>query len=1451
MRAAWWALVFLLVGLPNLRALHTDPAHDADICEMCEGGDFYCPGEDAFVSCPAQSATAPLYPASNVDHCICNNGYERIDPEGSVFQCPLGQSPYYYMGGQRLNCPNDAGTVTNGQHEVTACQCNSGYTGTIQSDSSSCQACIWGKYKEITGTSACLSCPANSGVDEYASDSLLDCECNAGYRGIISWSSQSCIACEAGTYKDARGIVTSCTDCVEGKFSTGAAIECTQCHEHASSPPGSVEQSACTCNAGYEEDEPFVCNPCDVGTGSCVACDPGEYAERINATSCDSCAVFTNVEASQGAVSCVCLPGYLHDNIAEKVSNYNAKLYLTRYTDISIPEREAKLYHSKFQFSYDHTPGLSAASTTWYMDMDNLVTSSSPTIIENTDHYERILLNESFRVLDFSNWGMTQSATDTEYRVTINIWRAIEQTSNTRTDTPQTLTLVFRIAAGETRVSLVRVLSSAHETHPYDMPVLPRYIKLSKQHLAGQSSTFDAERVLRRDTIQKQIISTVSIQDQARYTDFWEPYYSINAGGVLNGYFEANYANFENYFMSSAESDFLYLTINTHFSREYMQTLTTIPTCQQCPTNTFAPGRIAGQGLSMGPSADNKIYEVCRSCPFGSSSAAGSSSIRDCICDAGYTSMQPPFENACWPCESGKYKASPGSTACNNCPANTQQVSPDGNTAASSCLCNAGYSGSINTGTESCQECAAGTFKDAAGTSACAFCAAGKYSDDFAATVCSDCPANSNSLQGSDAIEDCVCNAGYGETTANGVRSCEQCAAGDFSANGEACQNCPAGTISASAGASVCVSCADIGPNTVRNEFRTACECDAGYYGAPESCQACASGTYKSSPGSTACQACGGSQTTVQSETIITASTSENDCKCVLGYYPNPLAGTERSEPVCKQCASGTYRETYAAGVCTACDLHHRTPNEALPWDSATDCVACTACPAGDYEVTECSAEADTLCAECPTGSTTLSQVDHFGGINDCLCDLGFDSTRQTGVCIECEIGKYKNSIANISCTDCSRGTTHATGKKYASACRCFAGDTRQDEEDGSVTCVPCEAGKYKETFGDYACYDCNAPSEWSDPGATACVCNQGYTGTIGSCTNCAGGTYKDVLGSSPCVDCARNQFTPVNANYGYRFCFDCFTDLNDLTQGVSTTLDLSGQTTCVCPAGYQFASSPRQCQACVPGATFKEELQDYIADDECSSCTPGCSTGERVLEACTVDSDLECTLCQSNSNSPSGFTGTICYCNAGYEPVATTVDGVKVYDQCTKCLAGKYNNVNDQLHGDSTDVMCADCSPGKFQDQQGRSSCQSCTPGCPTGNYITDPCNNANRITDIGCAECNKCDLAGEYQPNPCDGSESSNPACETCPPGSYCPADSSVAEPCPYGAQSPAGASSLAECGCDPGYYVDNTTSCATSCCIPCLQDHHCVDGYAYECPPDSATLPSDSPETLHDCS
>jgi hypothetical protein len=163
---------------------------------------------------------------------------------------------------------------------LSSCECAAGYTGDA-GVGEACVACEAGTYKDVSDASECTACPANA-VSAEGSTALSSCECAAGYTGDAGVG-EDCVACEAGTYKDAIGSATCkvclmCLPCLAGTFRSTTALGCTACPANAVSAEGSTALSSCECAAGYTG---------DAGVGeACVACEAGTHKDVSGSAAC-------------------------------------------------------------------------------------------------------------------------------------------------------------------------------------------------------------------------------------------------------------------------------------------------------------------------------------------------------------------------------------------------------------------------------------------------------------------------------------------------------------------------------------------------------------------------------------------------------------------------------------------------------------------------------------------------------------------------------------------------------------------------------------------------------------------------------------------------------------------------------------------------------------------------------------------------------------------------------------------------------------------------------------------------------------------------------------------------------------------------------------------------------------------------------------------------------------
>ena len=252
----------------------------------------------------------------------------------------------------------------------------------------------------------------------------------------------------------------------------------------------------------------------------------------------------------------------------------------------------------------------------------------------------------------------------------------------------------------------------------------------------------------------------------------------------------------------------------------------------------------------------------------------------------------------------------------------------------------------------------------------------------------------------------------------------------------------------------------------------------------------------------------------------------------------------------------------------------------------------CLSCPANHYlgfDETSSQDKHDSLddCIACPNGQLTgkLSGQILRTGANYCgVCGAGRftrNGTLATRECIECPVGWWQDSSAEVSCK------------------RCVVG--QYQNLNGSAFCFKCSRGKHQPLEGQVACTPCAANHFARAEEASGCVsCTAGRATPSGSnaCSNCGAGTKKvtfPVGATDPddfkCVDCLKGTFTDLQ---GLTACKDC-------PEGYTQNVD--GQGGCFpCSKGeYQDEEGTTSCKNCAVNFFTNETTQ--IA---CKACSPG-----------------------------------------------------------------------------------------------------------------------------------------------------------------------------------------------------------------------------------------------------
>ena len=653
--------------------------------------------------------------------------------------------------------------------------------------------------------------------------------------------------------------------------------------------------------------------------------------------------------------------------------------------------------------------------------------------------------------------------------------------------------------------------------------------------------------------------------------------------------------------------------------------------CTNCGVGTYS-GTLAATTSS-----------TCLTCPGGSNSISGTSSVNGCIvpgCDAGSTG---PDGGVCSACVAGKYKTIRGSVACTDCDVGSYSVavgatavstcvscpvnsnSVVSSSAIAACICNAGFTGPDG---GVCLACVAGKYKTVTGSVVCTNCGVGSYSvtvGTTAASSCVTCPVNSNSAVSSSDVAACTCNAGF---TGPDGGVCSSCVAGKYKTNSGsvACTDCGVGTYSTTVGASAastCVSC-PVNSNSVSSSSAiTGCTCNAGYTG-PDGgvCSACVAGKYKTSGGSAVCMNCGAGTYSV----AVGATASATCVSCVA----NSNSGVSSSSSAACVCNAGFTGPD--GGVCSGC--------VAGKYKTSSGSAACTGCGMTTYSVTV-GASASSTCVACPA---TTNAPSSSSDVTACACNVGYTGVNG-GPCTACVAGKFKDVSGSAACSDCSAGTYLLTTGATAAG-----------------TCSACAANSYSIALGAST--------------STTCTCNTGYTGPDGGvCSACLPGTFKTQTGSAACELCPNNTFSVDIGRTSS--CLPCQANAVSVAGSVS-------QDYCYCKSGYAHAVGMYTCRICDPG-TYNSQL----GRTACSNCSIGMysvnygAIGKETCLTCPLgqwspEGSPNCNLCPANSRAgaSSGFLKN-CTCDKGY----SGADG----STCVACAAATYKETT----GPGTCIAC------------------------------------------------------------------------------------------------------------------------------------------------------------------
>jgi|DEB0MinimDraft_4_1074332.scaffolds.fasta_scaffold00801_5 proprotein convertase subtilisin/kexin type 5 len=260
-----------MVNIGNAIECHCEAGYylDGGICSACASATFKAlPGNESCAACDATSYAAPgsqfchpcppnttaRFPASSVEDCECNPGFESNE-NSTCIECSIGK---YW---------NDS--------------------------SNTCEKCPANTYQDERVQVDCKPCTTNS-ISEEGSDAATDCFCEPGFRH----SGLQCLACSDGYISESYGS-SICEVCPQDHYWLNTT-SCHPCPDFSSTYDTHVklDAAACLCVAGYEKTS-LVCVPCETN----YTC-PGQGVKEL---------CFPNSTSEAGSTDqtqCTCLPGF-------------------------------------------------------------------------------------------------------------------------------------------------------------------------------------------------------------------------------------------------------------------------------------------------------------------------------------------------------------------------------------------------------------------------------------------------------------------------------------------------------------------------------------------------------------------------------------------------------------------------------------------------------------------------------------------------------------------------------------------------------------------------------------------------------------------------------------------------------------------------------------------------------------------------------------------------------------------------------------------------------------------------------------------------------------------------------------------------------------------------------------------------------------------------------------
>lgn len=1107
-------------------------------CQACPVGTYKrLAGTSACRSCQANSlsqsgsalcACGPGYTGNNGDVCIaCVSGkYKNVTGSAACIDCAA-------MRNSPAAAPN-----------VTSCVCNVGYTqvedAALTFDvvyARACVACEAGKFKGLTGVQACTTCPQN----QSSLTARTICSCVAGFTGP---DGGPCAECARGTYKDWLG-----------------SQVCTTCPADSYTPfTGNTLLSNCTCNIGYTGPNGGPCPGCVggkyknvTGTSACITCDANFYSTlAYAATSCSACpAGYQSLPRTAISADCCgfnSLPQYGRINLARScgaLGDQGCPAYAPNFfRNDPVSFGPQNVVNDIWDNGY--ISACCGGSQWWMVDFQRTVDIQYVVIFNSgwrPDWLANFNLQLSYDGGTFTNCATRQYG-DTGANGLISTHACVGSAR------------FLRLTQSTEFLQLAEVLvyGPAIHTSPYDSirketscPCNMGYTGAMDGASKGQCTTCPAGtykptngsaactlcpantyssnvHATSNSTCLKCAVSSVTVPGET--ICFCQAGFTGPDGGPCEMCEAGKYKNWRNASvcpLCPPNSD-------------------SVAGTTLCPCNVGYTGPLGGPCVACVPGKykDTNGTAACTTCPANSYEPdLAATVVTNCTCNTGFEGADG---GPCTACALGKYKDTNDSVSCVSCPMDTYidvqasayckacpqfTTSIIGSVSVIDCNCKSGYTGpgggatvlvyssnlARTCGTNSNQACLSAASTTRGGTTSNALDndvntlfiteSGGDqwFKIDFGKVV---------NVQSFTIVVVYSWEVDYQRNIKVRVGNVDSYS----SLLNPTCYEHVGSLITLGAGVpgwTRTISCTTPregqylfyvnppGLNYIEfGEFSVQGFLPAA--GIP--CSACGRGKYKPSIGDSECTSCGVrtyseavNATSVDTclecqgnSTSIAGSPSKMFCQCNVGFLHE---GEE-----CAMCSPGTYNSELGRTACSTCSIGLYSVNY-----QATSNETCLLCPAGQW-----SPEGSPVCMDCPANSAAPPRM---GRIVDCACNVGYTGPGG-GPCVQCEVGKYKNTTGYWPCSTCPAYSSSGLASVKITDCFCNSGFYgvnglpctgcvlgKYKAVPGTSACQLCPVNTYSDSIGVSVCTPCVSTSS-SANGSTSiwnCTCNAGYTG--------------------------------------------------------------------------------------------------------------------------------------------------------------------------------------------------------------------------------------------------------------------------------------------------------------------------------------------------------------------